>query len=116
MELNTERHITETIEKGLYMKYIAVESTFHTDIIEVPDHIAQSITKVQHKFDNWLYDKSNDHGCWSMIGGQKRAVSFDTSDFVNYINQYLLSDEACKAAIVQEHLSAPPDGMTSIFF
>lgn len=51
-----------------------------------------------------------------MIDGQKRAVSFDTSDFVNYINQRLLSDDVGKATIAQEHLSAPPDGMMSIFF
>lgn len=98
------------------MKKVAVEFIYHTDIIEVPDHIARSISRVQRKFDKWLYDKSNDHGCWIMIGGQKRAVSFGTSDFVNYINQHLLSDDVCKATIVQEHLSVPPDGMISIFF
>ena len=98
------------------MKKIAVELTFHTDIIEVPDHIANSIRKVQHKFDRWLYDKSNDHGCWVVINGQKRAVSFGTSDFVNYINEYMLSDDVSKASIVQERLSAPPYGMPTIFF
>lgn len=65
------------------MKKVAVEFTYHTDIIEVPDHIARSISKVQQKFDKWLYDKSNDHGCWIVIDRQKRAVSFGTSDFVN---------------------------------
>ena len=98
------------------MKKVAVEFIYHTDIIEVPDHIARSILKVQQKFDKWLYDKSNDHGCWIVIDGKKRAVSFDTSDFVNYINQHLLSDDVGKATIAQEHLSAPPDGMMSIFF
>ena len=98
------------------MKKVAVEFIYHTDIIEVPDHIARSISRVQRKFDKWLYDKSNDHGCWIVIDGQKYAVSFDTSDFVKYINQYLLSKDACKATIVQEHLSAPPEGMISIFF
>ena len=38
------------------------------------------------------------------------------NDFVNYINKHLLSDDVGKATIAQEHLSAPPDGMMSIFF
>lgn len=98
------------------MQYIAVQLTYHTDIIRVPDSIARHIKKVQNQFDKWLYDKTNDHGCWVVIDGQKRAVSFDTSDFVNFINRYLLGDGDCKATIVQEHLSDPPKGMRVIFF
>lgn len=98
------------------MSKIAVEFTYHTDVIEVPDHIARCIGKVQRKFQQWLYDKSNDHGCWVIIDGQKRAVSFDTSDFVSFINQYLLSQEDCKATVVHTGLHTPPDGMPSIFF
>lgn len=40
------------------MKAIALEFTFHTDVIEVPDNIAKSIRKIQSKFDEWFYDKS----------------------------------------------------------
>ena len=98
------------------MKFVAIEFAFETDIIKVPDHIANSIKAVQQRFDEWIYDKSNDHGCWIIQDGKKMAVSFGTEDFVNYINQYELGDDACHARIVQEGLSAPPMGMLSIWF
>ena len=40
------------------MKAIALEFTFYTDVIEVPDNIAKNIRKNQSKFDEWLCDKS----------------------------------------------------------
>lgn len=96
------------------MKSVAIAFTFYTDIIQVPDHIADNIKVVQHRFDQWLYDKSNDHGCWIVQDGKKLAVSFDTSDFVNYIRQY--ERQGKQAKIIQEGLDAPPDGMPSIWF
>ena len=98
------------------MKAVAVEFTYYTDIIEVPDHIADSIRAVQGRFDQWIYDKNNDHGSWIIENGRKLAVSFGTQDFVDYINRVELPEHPGKARILQENLFAPPVGMIAIWF
>lgn len=98
------------------MKSVAIEFTYTTDIIEVPDLIADNIRSIQQRFDQWIYDKSNDHDCWIIEDGKKTAVCFGTSDFVKFINQYELQDQSEKARITREGLPSLPVGMCSIWF
>ena len=71
---------------GECMKTVALNFTFHTDLIEVSDDIFQNIYEIRKKFDKWLYDKSNNHDYWICVDGKKRAVSFDTEAFIHYLN------------------------------
>ncbi len=94
---------------------IALEFTYHTDIINVPEYIGINIRKYQRKFDKWLYDKDNDHGHWVLIDGKKKAVSFDTSVFVDYLNTYCLCDDE-KVKIITENAETIPNDIKTIFF
>lgn len=98
------------------MQRIALEFTYHTDIIEVTDEIAKSIKKYQNAFDKWLYDKNNEHGLWVYIDGKKKAVSFGSSDFVNYLNTYIIEDNNMKVRIVQSGLEKTPPDIPVLFF
>ena len=84
------------------MKRIFLKFTYHSDLIEVPDKVAQDIQKIRLKFDKWLYDKSNNHSYWVYVKGQKKAVSFDTKAFVDFLNNVYLQDSKEKVRIVQE--------------
>lgn len=98
------------------MARIALEFTYYTDIIEVPNFVEQNIVKYQREFDKWLYDKNNNHGLWIIDNGEKKAVSFDSSDFVDYLNKYIISDNNLKAKIIQTGLPETPEKMRVLFF
>ena len=98
------------------MQKIALSFTYYTDIIEMTDEIAKHIKKYQNAFDKWLYDKNNEHGLWVYINGKKKAVSFDSSDFVNYLNTYIIRDNNMKVRIVQSGLEKTPSDIPVLFF
>ena len=98
------------------MKMVAIQFTYHTDIIEVPDFIELEIQKIQKRFDKWLYDKSIDHGYWVIVNGKKMAVSFDTCTFVDYINSFVLADSALKARIVAQNVPPIQPSIPTLFF
>lgn len=88
---------------------IALQHTYHVDVIYVPSLIGNNIKKIQNCFDKWLHDKSNNHGYWIIIDGKKRAVAIDTDAFVRYINEYHLTESQEKAYIVDRELESVPD-------
>lgn len=98
------------------MKKIAVEFTFDTDIIEVPDDIAMRIKTYQKMFDKWLYDKNIDHDYWGVVNGKKSYVAFDTEAFVKYLNEYHLFERKEKAKILEKSVDNIPNGVTTIWF
>ncbi len=95
---------------------IALEFTYHTDIISVPDEVGMSIRKHYLKFHKWLYNKDNDHGNWIIKNGRKYAVSFDTGTFIDYINTFCLNDSQEKAYMVKENATEIPAEMPLLFF
>ena len=97
--------------------HIALQYTYHVDIIFVPFLLGKKIKKVQNLFDKWLFNKSNNHGNWIIKGGKKVAVAFDTATFIHYINEYHLNDNEEKAYIVESGLrSAPNSSVMTLFF
>lgn len=75
------------------MKKIVLNWTYYADIIIVPDTIAESIHDYQRKFDEWLYDKNNQHGYWITVQneeGSSTIISFASEAFVNWLNDYML--------------------------
>lgn len=98
------------------MRLVALEYTYHTDIIEVPDSIACRIKKVQNSFDKWLYDRSSRHNCWVTMNGKKKAVSFDSQDFVDFINTCILCEHPENAKVVQINLKRTPEDIPVLYF
>ncbi len=98
------------------MKQVALEFTYHTDIISVPDGIVGKIKKIQNAFDKWLYDKSNDHRYWILTNGKKSAVSFDSQAFVDYINCVYLESSEEKAILSVANAEKLEDGIPVLYF
>lgn len=98
------------------MKKIALKFTYHIDIILVPDRVAQSPQKYQKAFDEWLYDKTNNHGCWIVIEGEKVAVSFDTETFIDFLNNNsdFIGNE--KAIILERGIKVLSEKIPTLFF
>ena len=95
---------------------IALEFTYYTDIISVPDGIAVKMKKFQRSFDKWLYNKDNNHGNWIIENGRKMAVSFDTETFVEYLNNFCLNDSDEKAFVVKKNATEIPSKIPTLFF
>ena len=83
------------------MKKVALDFTNRVDLILVPESIVSDIEKYQLMFDNWLYDKNNNHGHWILFDGEKVAVSFNTKTFVDFLNDHVLEEE--KSIILKEN-------------
>lgn len=98
------------------MMKIALEFTYHTDVIAVPDSVGNQIKKCQIAFDKWLYNKENNHGHWICVNKKKAAVSFGTQTFVDYLNCFYLRDCNEKATIIDENCADVPKDTTTLFF
>ena len=86
------------------MGKVILQFTYHRDIINVPDYMSRRMRKYQILFDEWLYDKNNDHEYWYIVDGQKLAVEFGTDAFVKYLNQYHLKNSDEKAIVLEREL------------
>jgi hypothetical protein len=90
------------------------------DFLQCPDFIADNIHRYQTEFDKWLYDKSNDHGLWLAFESPeyfetqgipspyegydydpngRDGVCWGADDFINWINKFVLHDEAEKVVL-----------------
>lgn len=98
------------------MEKIVLRFTYDCDIIAVPKYIATDIIKIRRQFDKWLYDKENDHGYWVFVGGKKRAVSFNSYAFIEYLNKFHISDKKDKAFIVEEKITNVPTDIVILDF
>ena len=97
------------------MKKIALEFTYSTDIILVPDKIALDLDQYQMAFDRWIYDTSNEHEHWVLCDGEKVAVSFGTETFVDFLNNLCHSTEE-KSIILEKNISILPQGIPKLLF
>lgn len=89
---------------GEIMKKVIIQFTYHRDIILVPDHMSRRMREYQLLFDEWLYDKNNDHCYWYIENEEKLGVSFDTDAFVKYLNKYHLHESEEKAVVIKREL------------
>ena len=70
-------------------------------LLSVPEHIAKDIHRYRSEFDQWLYDRNNDHGYWQEVNdesGHFFAVCYDGYEaFPRWLNEYVLKDSDEKA-------------------
>ena len=78
---------------------VVLKFEYDADVIDVPDFIGNDINDYQEKFDEWLYDESNDHPFWLYSKGKKDCVSFRADAFIYWLNGCILVDSREKARI-----------------
>ena len=91
---------------------VVYDSSDDCDLISLSSRSFESVKTLQSNFLNWLYDKSNDHEHWVYRNGQKMGCAYDTSVFINWVNQFH-SDYA--AALIEQHVRINNDHPTICF-
>jgi len=83
------------------MKFILLKLEYEHRLISVPAYVADDADAYQQQFFDWLYDRNNDHGYWTVTDFGEPGVRYngDTA-FVKWLNEYVLFDCAEKAEIV----------------
>lgn len=98
------------------MKKIALKFTYYTDLVAVSDGIFHDIHAIRLNFDKWLYDKTNEHGYWVCVDGKKKAVSFDTTAFIHFLNDVYMPKGEQKAIVLQHKVESIPSDVPLLFF
>ena len=96
-----------------------ISFTYDSCLVYIPDKLAgddTALKSLSQQFDKWLYDKNNDHGLWIFEDGEKYAVSFDTNDFIDWINQEHLRRSADKAQILDENYTGNHGKYPELYF
>ena len=98
------------------MKTVIPEWEYHYDLLDCPDFIADDAGGYQAKFDEWLFDKNNDHGYWRRYEfwdnepqnsavkpdpNGRDGVSYDVTAFIDWLNNYVLQESAEKVTLAE---------------
>ncbi len=98
---------------------VLLDFTYSCCLIYIPDELANdkdTVKSLAQQFDKWLYDKNNDHGLWIYENNKKYAVSFDGSDFVNWINQEFLYQKNDKAEVLNDNYDDDHSKYLELYF
>ena len=88
---------------------------YYTDIINVPDNIANKIRKYQNQCDKWLFSKN--HEFWIKDeNGKKLGVGICSEAFVYWLNEFVLKNNDEKAVIVKRDLEKYDDSLPTLFY
>jgi len=82
-----------------YMK-VALLYTYNADIIEIPDSPKIDLEKTYEIFDEWLFDKRNNHKYWVIKKGKKFGVAKHPEAFVDWLNQNVYKDQNEKSKVI----------------
>lgn len=107
--------IFEQDKEDLRMK-VVVRMTYDADIIEVPNHIGENIKEYQAEFDEWLYNKNNDHPFWTYKDGEKYGVCFRSNAFVYWLNNVKLVGSENSVSVVDSFLQKYDPKLPIIYF
>ena len=99
------------------MKNICIDFGQDIFVICIPDNIYDYHKKYQKMFDKWLFGDPNLRGLYVEKSGRKVA-SFGVDDFVNYLNEYHITDENEKAFVVKRNVpwNDYPKDMKVLYF
>lgn len=73
------------------------------DKIFVPDNPKLSIKESQEEFFKWIFDKSNNHGYWRIIG-ESKYCEYDSEAFVEWLNENKYINYDSKARVIQKNI------------
>lgn len=83
---------------------IILNWTYTSDLVECPKEIVENLQCYQLKFDEWINNEKSNHNYFvkTEFG---LALSFDSSAFVSWLNNYILVDNKEKAKIIRSHIT-----------
>ena len=85
----------------IYAKYDETDRA--VDILYIPDSPQIDIESQQNAFFKWLFDKSNNHEYWKIIGGEKLYCEYDTEAFVKWLNEEVYVNVSERAQVVKKN-------------
>ncbi len=87
------------------MKPVILHDFCVVDLAIVPNFVADDLYAYQKKFDEWLFDRSNDHGYWVIDPHDGDwGLCYDDEAFIKWLNEYIIEDENEKAAILKNDI------------
>lgn len=81
---------------------VLVEFCLDMDIIECPDWIVEELPTYQIRFQEWLFNKENNHSYWMYKNGEKNGCRYRSKAFVEWLNEFVLHDYEEKASVIEE--------------
>ena len=86
----------------------------NVDILSVPDDIADNIDNIAQEFTRWIWFPENRQQFMVTLSDGKECLSFDTKEFLWWLNNIFLSPGQT-AAIYLQHTSFHPEHPTANF-
>lgn len=71
------------------------------DVIEYPKKVTDNLVKYSIDFISWLSNENNCHGYWTKDCEGNNALCFGTKAFIDWLNGFILNNNASKAIIVE---------------
>lgn len=84
---------------------ILVKFCVDADIIECPDWIVTDLKLYQQSFDQWLFDKKNDHPYWMYKNDEKYGCRYRANAFVEWLNRFVLYSDLEKSSVLDEYIN-----------
>lgn len=75
----------------------------YPDIVFIPGD-GWNVDSIQRDFFKWVFDEKSSNAKFKDLGGIK-GCSYDTSNFVYWLNEYFLSGTSERACIVDKYAS-----------
>ncbi len=93
------------------MGRVILKWTYEDDMIECPDYISSNIIDYVNRFDNWMYNKNNQHGHWTKDCFNNDGVCFGSEDFIDWLNNNVVQPTDKKVFFVKRDFQANEDEM-----
>ena len=90
------------------------EEEQYPDIIFIPEK-GIDVSSIQKDFFSWVFDESRSNAAFSDIGGIK-GCSYDTVNFVYWLNEFFLAGTSEKAYIVEKNADKWDSSNEQLFF
>lgn len=79
---------------------VIVEFCKDVDVIDCPDVVVDNLDSYRCQFEEWFYDKSNNHGHWQYKDGEQCLHNFRSEVFVEWLNKFILKSHTEKTKVL----------------
>lgn len=93
------------------MGEVLLKWTYESDMIECPSYISDNIHEYVKQFDNWMYNKNNNHGYWAKDSFCNEVICFGSEVFVDWLNTNIIQQDEKLVEFVKRDFQATDEEM-----
>lgn len=83
--------------------------TYDSDLLECPDYISDDLQRYVKEFDEWIYNKDNDHNFWTKDCEDNDALCFGSEAFVDWLNSSVIPCNEKKVNFLKRNIQPSDD-------